>query len=233
MTALKQKSKKPIFSEESIETHGNSGIPASVAGEGKKLSKAVVDSFWNELLGGSFKSSTEQIAKPAPKKMSGDMKMGEEVSLKEKKHNTEYAEVKNSHFDMLKGELHQEYYQREVANIELKKVKEVEQSIKQQVEDIRSEIKALIKSSKQMEAVFKDVAATVDAPIEKPGSYHINFYNWVISAIRSARARIEEGVSWGKTMSNKRAEKQYAAMAKKHGTSFTLHHDRTPATQSG
>lgn len=229
--SVKPKSKKPIFSEESVETHGSVSIPQSVAGEGKKLSKSIVDSFWNELLTGSFKSSTEQVInKPAPKKMSGDMRMGEEVSLKAKKHEDE---GKDQTHELIKGELHQEYYQREVGNIELKKVKEVEQAMKQQVEDIRNEIKALIKSSKQMESVFKDVANTIDAPVEKPGSYHINFYNWVISAIRSARARIEEGVSWGKTMSNKRAEKQYSAMAKKHGTSFTLHHDRTPATQTG
>ena len=228
--AVKQQARKPVFAEESIESKG--GISSGVKSEGKKLSQSVVDSFWNDLLAGSFKSSTEQVVKKATPKsdhVAGELKIGEEMSLKKREDKLEEeAELK-----ALKNELHRDYYKEDVEGIEIKASREQEYSRNQQVEEIKIEIKRLIKSSKQMEIAFKDVASQIDSPIEKPGTYHLNFLDWVLMTMRSVRASMEEGVSWAKTLSNKRAEKKYWNMAKKNGTTFSLSQERTTATQTG
>lgn len=235
--ATKAKTRKPVAAEESFEKPRS--LSDGVKNETKKISKDTLDSFWKQLLKGSITDAVpQQVLGTAEsgkdKKFSGELAMGQEVSLKKKAQNTieEPADVKADLID-LRNEFHREYYRENVQNVEVKAQHKENAEIKQQVEEIRMEIKKLIKSSKQMEAVFRSVDATVDSPIEKPGQYHLNFFDWVLITLRNARARLEEGVSWGKTLSNKRAEKQYWSMAKKHGTTFSLSQERSTATQTG
>jgi hypothetical protein len=47
------------------------------------------------------------------------------------------------------------------------------------------------------------------------------------------RDKVQDGVVYAKLYSGRKAEKGYQAMAKKGGTSFTQHHDRAVATQTG
>ena len=103
--------------------------------------------------------------------------------------------------------------------------------IKQQLQMILAELRKLQDSSDELENVFKDVV--IDEVPEKPGVYHLTFYEGFLKLVMKMRDRVEDGVIYAKLFKSRKQEKSYSSMAKKGGTSFTLHHDRSVATQTG
>lgn len=103
--------------------------------------------------------------------------------------------------------------------------------IRSQLDAILSELRKLKDSSDELENVFKDV--TVDAPPEKPGIYHLTFYEGFLKLVIKMRDKVQDGVTYAKLFRSRKQERSYHAMAKKGGTSFTMHHDRAVATQTG
>ncbi len=73
----------------------------------------------------------------------------------------------------------------------------------------------------------------VDDIPDKPGIYHLTFYEGFLKLVIKMRDKVQDGVVYAKLYSGRKAEKGYQAMAKKGGTSFTQHIDRAVATQSG
>jgi hypothetical protein len=86
-------------------------------------------------------------------------------------------------------------------------------------------------ASKQLEATFKNVQ--IEQRVVKAGRYHETLLTFILSLVRSAKVKMEEGTSWMNVTKNKKQQRQYQSMAKKHGTSFTLNNERTVATQTG
>lgn len=125
---------------------------------------------------------------------------------------------------------HQAYF-RELMTAPQRKEREDTQALRAQIEEIRTEIKKLKDASAEMEVVFREVS-TQETP-EKPGKYHLTFYEWVFVTVRNARKKMEEVNTLGSMVNNRSAEKRYMAMSKKHGTSYSLHHDRAVARQTG
>src|SRR3989338_3918607 len=97
--------------------------------------------------------------------------------------------------------------------------------------ETEAEIKKLADSSTELQMQFKEVA--VEQYATKPGKYHKNFFSWLLSIIRNARMKVEDSGAWLAAMHSKKKSREYGAMAKKHGTSFTLNNERTVATQVG
>ncbi len=125
---------------------------------------------------------------------------------------------------------HRAYFQ-EILAAPSKQNHEEQQQLSMQIEEIRIEIKKLKDASAEMEMVFTEIN-TQQTP-EKPGKYHLNFYEWVFLTIRNTREKMEEVNTLGAMVNNRKQEKQYMAMSKKHGTSFTLNNERAIARQSG
>ena len=103
--------------------------------------------------------------------------------------------------------------------------------LRYKIEEITIELKKLSKSSKQLEVAFKDVA--MERTPQHVGKYHLNFFEWVLSTLRSARIRVQEASSWTNVVSSKKEKKGYWNSAKKHGTTFTLSSERVVAQQVG
>jgi hypothetical protein len=78
---------------------------------------------------------------------------------------------------------------------------------------------------------FKEVA--IEQRIVNPGKYHTSFFEWVLSAIRIARMKVEDSGAWLSASKGKKAKKDYWQMFKKHGTTFGLSNERVVATQTG
>lgn len=205
--------------EKSLETAHSAG---SVSGQLSDVNKDVLNSLWKDLLGGGGKKASEQLF-GASTQHGGDMKPGQEVSLKKKQE--EQAEKKAA-----KAEGHMEYF-REVKSADTISENRKDAAIEQTVEQIRVEIKKIMATSKELQATFKTVS--VESKVVKAGRYHETFFTFVLSLLRSARVRMQEGASWMKTSKSKKQQRQYQSMAKKHGTSFTLNNERTVATQTG
>ena len=122
-------------------------------------------------------------------------------------------------------------YADEFKRTELKTGREDTIQIRSKIEVILVELKKLKDSSEELATVFRDVV--IDEVPEKPGVYHLTFFEGFLKLVIKMRSKVEDGVIFAKLFKSRKKEKGYAAMAKKGGTSYTLHHDRSPATQTG
>lgn len=105
-----------------------------------------------------------------------------------------------------------------------------EVGIKEKLEAVRMELKALAGSIKkfnsQVERAIEDIPA-------HPGIYHINFLERLRGVITALRQNIEDSSSWLALWTSRKKKKLYWGMYKKHGTSFGLSSERNVATQAG
>jgi len=184
----------------------------SVVDEGRNS----VNDLWNQLLGGEGrKASAGQ----------GELQEGQELDLKSlrdlPKEEKQALEAIMPGFD----------YRREIVEGEKKIAREDTQVIEAQIHEIIIELKKLVSSTKELEIEFKDIV--VEQKIEKPGKYHVGFFEWVLSAVKLARMKVEDSQNWLNVFKSKKSQKQYWSMFKKHGTTFGLSNERTVSTQTG
>lgn len=104
-------------------------------------------------------------------------------------------------------------------------------AIEIKIKEILIELKRISSSSKEIAIQFKEVV--VEQRITNPGKYHESFFSWILTSIKSARARIEDAGAWLTMFKSKKAQKRYWNQFKKHGTSFGLSNERVVATQTG
>lgn len=219
MSAVASKAKKPHIQENSIERHTTETHTKSVSGSLSDVSADVFSNLWNDLITGGSKDVSTQIFGSAGG--SHDMKPGQEHSLKKQPEKKAAAP---------RTEAHMEYF-RTVKNADVAPERQKDIETKSRVDEIRMEIKKLMDASQELEATFKTVH--IEQRVIKAGSYHETFLTFILSLLRSARVKMQEGASWMNTTKNKKKQQQYQSMAKKHGTSFTLNNERTVATQTG
>lgn len=175
------------------------------------LAKQGVSDLWEQLLRGSSKDKNSNA---------GDLEEGQELDLKNhgKRQEKEHAAPAIN-------------YHHEIAETERRANRENQQSIHSKIQEILIELKKISETSVEIAMEFKEV--TVEQRIEKPGEYHVSFFQWMLSVIKAARVKIEDSGAWIKTMKSKKGQKNYWNMFKKHGTSFGLSNERVVATQVG
>ncbi len=195
-------------------------VGSSLAEAGAGLSSSIRGLF--EQTNKTAKGQLSEALKNAQSQVFGletELSEGDEMTLGEKKEQSKGISAE-----------HQAYF-REIITAPVRSENEDRQQLKAQIEEIRIEIKKLKDASSEMEVIFKQVSIQ-QAP-EKPGKYHLNFYEWVFLTIQNVHKKMEEVNTLGSIFQNRRQEKQYLAMSKKHGTSFSMHHDRAIARQTG
>jgi len=205
-----------------MKSHNNIiGSSLAEAGSG------ITDSL-KKLLESTNKTAKDQLTaatKDAQTQVFGlesDLKEGDEIELNSK--SDEKQENKGISAE------HQAYF-REIITSPIRAEHEDRQQLSAQIEEIRIEIKKLKTASAEMEVVFRQLD-TQQTP-EKPGKYHLNFYEWVFMTVRNAREKMEEVATLGSMVASRKQEKQYLAMSKKHGTSFSQNNERSIARQAG
>ncbi|MCR4263612.1 MAG: DUF5660 domain-containing protein [Candidatus Roizmanbacteria bacterium] len=108
---------------------------------------------------------------------------------------------------------------------------ETTEQIKKLIVMIKEEVKKIETQNKMM--ITETAKITVEQMPDKPGIYHIRFFEWLLNLLTDIRKRVTESASWLSIAQGKKAKKGYWGMAKKKGTSFTLSGERTASTQSG
>ena len=103
-------------------------------------------------------------------------------------------------------------------------------NLKPQIEAVREQLKMLAASLKSLSL---DVQKAVSEVPVQPGIYHLNFMERLKSIIKILREQIEDSRSWLALSTNRKKQKGYWSMFKKHGTKFGLSSERTIATQAG
>ncbi len=159
------------------------------------------------------------------KPQGGDLAEGQEIHLKKTPSVEDRKEAKQMP-DIDPGI----DYRREILYGE-RTIQEDSREIETKIQEIIIELKRLTQTSAVLQAEFKEV--TVEQRIEKPGKYHLSFFEWVLIMVRSARIKVEDSGAWLEMFKSKKAGKQYWNMFKKHGTTFGLSNERVVATQTG
>lgn len=178
------------------------------------IGSGVSDAFKKDLVQRGAKDVMTQVVG-----ISMDLKEGEEMVIGEPK-------AEKSHHKEAALEYHREI--RKVSEISAHKAGS---EIDAKLEQILLELDKLIDSSSELEQRF-EVLAVSEKPVE-PGTYHLNFFDWMLSVISSTRQQIEDSSAWLGAVSSKKSKKSYWSMFKKHGTSFGMSNERQVATQSG
>lgn len=215
--------KKPktrtVQSEDSIESLNR------LTGDFKKAavqeSKNLVHDLWRQVLKPSDMPEVKesQNQKQQQTKRAGDLKPGEELSLKEEEKQLRAIEPAIN-------------YIQEIVHAERKVQARDQHETKIKIQEIIIEIRKLTKSSKELAVQFKDIEKMEYVP-ENAGKYHANFVEWVLSMVRSARERVDNAISWTNAIKSKKSQKQYWSLFKKHGTKFALSGERYMVTQTG
>ncbi len=106
----------------------------------------------------------------------------------------------------------------------------IEAETKRQLDAIRTELKALIVSLKNL---HNEVATAVNQEVVNPGVYHLNFYEQLRTFIKVLREQVEDSRTWLASFSARKKKMGYWGMFKKHGTTFGLSSERSLATSAG
>jgi len=199
--------------------HGGDSVGGALKDLGKDSLKSLFGDFFAEVGKDATKQVTGIEISSGSKK--GDLHAGQEVSLKKQ---VEEAEVKSErvqrHIEVIK-----EY------SGETRETQQESMELRARIDTILVELKGLAKANQQIEVVFKRVAQE-EVP-EKPGKYHLSFFEWALISIKRLRVQAESSANFMQVFASKKQQKQYWNQAKKQGTSFTLHHDRNVSTQTG
>ncbi len=123
-------------------------------------------------------------------------------------------------------------YHREVATSSDRALTRQHTEVEQRIGEVMNELKRIVESSnKIIQDEFGKV--TVEQTPTEVGKYHVNFLDWMLITLQTARQKVEDSGAWLSTMKSKKDKKGYWGMFKKHGTSFGMSNERQVATQTG
>lgn len=106
----------------------------------------------------------------------------------------------------------------------------IEMETKQQLDEIRAQLKSLISSLKHLN---QEVQTAVSTEVVNPGIYHINFYEQLRTFVMVLKQQVEDSRTWLASFSTRKKKLGYWGMFKKHGTNFGLSNERSLATSAG
>lgn len=219
---MKPKVRKQQISEESVEAKPGSRVvePTDFSSEFRELGKTAIRNAWDQTLAASGETAIEQLLGVA-KEAEQDLVEGQELVLT-KEIKVEKPQVSTEHITYIRTNI-----ERADATGETK----AEYEVRKGIEEIRMEIRKLVKTSKLVERSVKD-AAVEKAPV-RPGKYHLSFFEFVLSVIKDATRKLEDTVHFGAIFASKKQQSKYWNAYRKHGTMFGLSGERTTATQTG
>ncbi len=111
------------------------------------------------------------------------------------------------------------------------KEKATKDQIQKLMDQVHTEVTKLQQQTAELTGEIKSI--TVDTMPAKVGAYHLNYFDWVISMLKDLRKRVNESRHWLALWAQKKQQKGYWAMFKKHGTSFAMSEERAIASANG
>ena len=108
----------------------------------------------------------------------------------------------------------------------------VKRQIKELSEQISKEIELIKKADSGLLQEIKDVQKlSLESLPEKPGVYHIRFFEIILSILKTLRAKIGESRTWLQAMVSKRKKRGslFAVRSKKKGTLYSMSQELSSA----
>lgn len=179
----------------------------------KDLGSSTIDRTGDLLQSTSEDFFKELIGISTPVKRSGEIGMGESLSI------SEVISGKDEEVKKLKAQIGRE---RQIFQEEKMTSEQKTDKLRLELKTIMTEVEKTAVSTTELAKEIK--IATFQAPAS-PGIYHLVFFENLLEFIRSFREKIEEAATW-LASTNKRAQKKnYWNTYKKKGSSFLLSPD--------
>lgn len=192
--------------------------------------------FLEQILGLNLKKDTGAVHADAPVESGTDPHKNVEIFnfIKHKQSAGEHSSVDMKKQPQARAEAAIDYhgkFRNEIVHNRERVSKSEVHEMHQNIEQIKVELSKLITSSQVLKLEFAEVSVEQSTPTV--GQYHLNFFEWMLAVIRSARQKVEDSGSWLGTVQGKGAKRGYWGMFKQHGTMFGLSGERAVATQVG
>jgi len=139
-------------------------------------------------------------------------------------------------YDSEKRSLPPEYYPQKIERRLPRKQEWVvfsaqEQSVKMKVITLQEELKRLSRSVNNLSQKIQD---SVQETVPTPGIYHENFFEKLISFIKSLTKKVDKASTWVSAVNSRLKKKPfYWAQINKSGSKYMLSADRYMSTQAG
>lgn len=171
-----------------------------------------------------FNSALEQIGLKSPKKpLSG------EINLRGGQNSTENTPSQEVSLGRKVNQLQMVHSsEKEVFNRQKSQDQADIQKLKQ---ELQVEIKKLEAQTAELTTEVKSM--TVESQKTQPGDYYKNFLIWILHTLRDMRQRVNESRLWLNASTQKKQQRNYWSMFKKHGTSFAMSEERAIASANG
>lgn len=110
---------------------------------------------------------------------------------------------------------YQHYYEKEVVK---KEIKQLTEAVKKELEMIKKADSALLQEVKDIQNL------TLESLPDKPGIYHIRFFEIILGILRTLRAKIGESRTWLQAMVSKKKKRGslFSVRSKKAGTQYSM-----------
>lgn len=172
-----------------------------------------------------FDKALVQIGlKPQKKPLMGEIQVSSGI------HKTNQEIIrKEGNLDAKIAQLHSvQNQEKQIFNL---KERAVQEQVTKLMQELHVEVVRLQQQTAQLTQETKSM--TVEMVPPKAGIYHVNFMDWVINTLRDLRKTVSESRMWLHLWTQKKKQRGYWAMAKKHGDKFMFSDERGVATGVG
>ncbi|MBI3887564.1 hypothetical protein HY310_00665 [Candidatus Microgenomates bacterium] len=111
------------------------------------------------------------------------------------------------------------------------KEKAVQDQVAKLMQELHIEVSKLQQQTAQLTQETRSVTVEMTPP--KAGIYHLNFIDWVLATLKDLKKTVNESRQWLHVFNQKKKQKGYWNMTKKHGHNFQFSDERSVATSVG
>lgn len=185
------------------------------------IGKSIGNSIKTDVVGGVAKSIHDQLINPTttqtvPQEQPDDFDFASWINAKEDELEQAHTEGGEQEHTIQRSRLPEQVV-----------FSHVDEKLRQEIEEVRHELKALMETMKNVE---QQIEKAIIEEVVNPGVYHFNYFQKVKLWLRFMRKSLSSGSLWHE-MSNSRSQRgAYWKGVKKSGTKFMLSQERTVAT---
>ncbi|MBI2010465.1 MAG: hypothetical protein HYS86_04840 [Candidatus Chisholmbacteria bacterium] len=205
-TNQKKKTQPVVNHENFIEALKSIG-GGVVKGVAKDVGVGVAQNAFDTIMGG-------------PQQHSGDLQPGGSL---------EFDQLQQESQEKLKAAEHLRQHQLQQKEEMIFSAKE--EQTKREIVQVQVEIQKL---AKEVGEVAHEAQVASMQQAEKPGEYHVSFFEHLKNLLQALRKKLADSASWLSTVNDRASRKKgYWSQFAKKGSSFSMHEERKMSTQAG
>lgn len=221
---MNNNNQKPSAKNKRPMTHHANFIEALKA-NGSSMVQDTVKGFKDDLIKGSVNQMADTLFNPSQPNNNADNDQYDQQPF-------DFNEYLNSGEEYEKQRQH-DMVQREYEQVETVIFNRRQEEVSKRIDEIKFELKRLADNIVGLE---RSTTTVIEQEIIDPGTYHLSFFEKLLSFIQQMNKRVAESRHWASLHSQRGKSKSYfwkQANKKVGGTKFLLSQERQVATQTG